>query len=193
MFPFFHSSFPLFFIASEPPVPQGEVNLSLYPLLATTTLGFFTVMPSQNLFLFDANVRIYFDELMVTCWTSKALKVEAKTNQSGFQNRSKNEAKTNMGNNAKTIRMRGAGTSQTMLPSGRGAHLHKSANLKMVFEKIQTIHNNDAKIVILNHPKHDAEEKYRAKIPQLKTGASCVALSRCGAFVVDNCLFFPNL
>ena len=39
--------------------------------------------------------------------------------------------------------MRGAETSDTMLPCERGIHLHKSANFKIIFEKLQRNHKND--------------------------------------------------
>ena len=42
--------------------------------------------------------------------------------------------------------MRGAKNSKTMLPCGRRVHLYNSVSFKMVFEKIQTNHKDDAKI-----------------------------------------------
>ena len=63
------------------------------------------------------------------------------------------------------IRMRGVETSRTMLPCRRGVHLHKSASLKMIFEKtkqiMQFILTIDPKTIgqaIKNHPTYHAEQ-----------------------------------
>ena len=62
-----------------------------------------------------------------------APKVEPKTIQNCFQNRSQNEAKTDMGNQRKS--KRGAPTPKTMLQCRRGAHLHNSASFTKTRKK----------------------------------------------------------
>ena len=76
--------------------------------------------------------------MLATLWPPEAPEVDPITIQNGFQNRSQNEANTNMDNISENqeimIRMQGAKTSKTMLPCERRVHLHKSASFKMMFE-----------------------------------------------------------
>ena len=101
--PVFLSSFLLSsFLFSEPPTPGGKFTPTPpYPLLATSPLKSFAVMPSQNLpFSMPIFASIFDDILVAFC--PKVPKLETKTGQNGFPNQSQNEAKTNMVNNQQT-------------------------------------------------------------------------------------------
>ena len=91
--------------------------------------------------------------------------------------------------------MRGAETSNTLLPCWRGVHLHKAASFKMIFEKIQTKHTYDAKMdpktieqTFKNNPKH--AERHRKTSPRMSQtfrfwlpfGTICLKLSSSSVF-----------
>ena len=91
------------------------------------------------------------------------------------------------------IRVRGAETSNTMLPCERGVHLHKSANFKIISERFQTnkIHFKIIQQMIRNnmgtyYPKHFTLSDLGAHF-----GAICLKFASGTAFLLATCFSQP--
>ena len=98
--PFFFSSFLPNLLPS-----RGEVYFPPYPPPGHQLENLFRTRTSSEPTFFDVNFHIDLDDILVTYSPPKAPEVDPKTSQNGFKNKFQNQARINMGNSKKIMKI----------------------------------------------------------------------------------------